>query len=723
MPSKPLLSAMLVLVAALGVSATAVHYLEHLYLQRQHYLTLQAATALRARIEGQLDSNFAVLQGLRAELVVNPEITEARFAQVAERLLQGRSQISHVALAPGLVVSMIYPLSGNEQAIGLDYRGEPEQLPAVERALLLRRSVLAGPLELIQGGHALVAREPVFTAEPNSPQWGVVAGVIRMDAFMQGIGLPELSQDYRVSLRGTDGLGEMGEVFQGEEDLFAEDAELSLVTVPGGRWQLALKPRNGWELPAPLRAACGASAVLLSGLLAALVFLGLQSKSIRVVHRRELEARARTDHLTGLPNRYEIHRQLNELIAIARDRDDAFCLMFVDLDNFKDINDSMGHDVGDEVLIQVAARMKSALGRDEVIGRLGGDEFLVLLPRVKGFQDAENAVQSLFASLDKSFELDEREVTISASAGLAMYPLDGGDATVLLQHADRAVYAAKAAGRSGWSFFDYELRRQAERQVELTQWIREGLAEWQFTVHYQPVHRLSDGRVSKCEALLRWRHPLHGEIPPAEFIPVAEKSGLIRQLGVATLEQVCIDLGNLHARGYPLQVSVNRSLAEFTSDQSVNQWYATLQHYRIDPACVILEITESLLARDVPVVDRNLHKVRAMGFPLALDDFGTGYSAIDYLRHLPVEYIKIDRSFVQEADRSAQGRTLLKVLADLAAALGIETIAEGVETQAQLEFLRVSKVAYAQGHLFACAMSLDDLLHYLTKHALVEKTA
>lgn len=720
---RPLLAAGATFALALLACGLLIQHVDKIYVQDQRYTALQAALAVRTRLEGGLESNLSILHGMRAELSVNPHITQERFEQVAAQLLQGDHQLSHIALAPDLVIRMIYPLPGNEQAIGLDYRQQPERMAGVRQAIELRETVLSGPMPLVQGGIELIAREPVFTAGARAELWGIVVGVIDVDELLARAGVPALQRDYALALRGVNGRGVSGAVFHGPVSLFSEDAQTTQVTIPGGQWQLAIRPLAGWHLSLFKDLLFLGVSMLASAILAAIVLISQLSRLERERHRAEMEERASIDYLTNLPNRYHIHRHLDGLIESVRQARGKFALMFLDLDSFKEVNDSLGHGQGDRLLVEAADRMRAAVGPLDIVGRFGGDEFLVLMPQVGSVEAAEGAADRLLQQFQRPFGLGDREVSISASAGVVLFPLDGGDSTTLLQHADRAMYAAKRAGRATWSFFDFDLRRQADHYVRLTGWMRRGIGEGEFRVHYQPVHRIPDGRVIKCEALLRWRHPEYGDIPPGEFVPVAERSGMIRELGLLVLTQVCADMQRLRAAGLELQVSINRSLAEFASEETVAQWLSIVQSHGIAPESIIFEITESLLAREYPLVERSIIKVREQGFQLALDDFGTGYSAIDYLRRLPVEFIKIDKSFVQDAEHSEQGRTLLKILVELAGALKMQVIAEGIETLVQLEYLKSLGVEFAQGYYFAGALTFDEMRQYLIDHPHLPRVA
>ncbi|PTC01381.1 hypothetical protein C9975_02540 [Thalassospira xiamenensis] len=354
---------------------------------------------------------------------------------------------------------------------------------------------------------------------------------------------------------------------------------------------------------------------------------------------------------------------------------------------------------------------------EDLIARLGGDEFVVVLRDLDDEIQAEQHAQRIVEQVQPTLRLQQNEVSISASIGIAMFPVDGMHSSELLKHADLAMYAAKSAGRQTVYFFNSSLRFAAEQHINLHHDMLMGIERGEFEVHYQPVVDANTQQIYKCEALLRWNHPKNGMISPAEFIPVAEKTGAIRSLGEFVQAQVCADWKKLRAQGFSLSVSINRSPREFNQSNIAQQWLDALQECGMPPDALIVEITESMLMRSQERQLYNLEQLRQAGVKVAIDDFGTGYSSLNYLRRYPVDFIKIDRSFLLDVPANKQQNALLDALIRIAATLDLEVIAEGVETQAQADLLKEMGCQYLQGFLFSRPIPFAELLARLLADA------
>ena len=714
--TRHLVASLLVLLMGVLPTYLVVQLEQVRHEQHVRYNVLQNAGGVVARLESLIESNLAVVRGIRAELSVNPAMNQRKLNLLTEQLIQTGLQIRHIALAPDLIIEYVYPLEGNEKAIGLNYRTHPAQREAVMNAIALRSIVLAGPVNLVQGGQAFIARVPVFLAQEGEPLWGMIAAVIRYQQLMEDAGIITLSETHHVAIRGANGTGSQGQIVFGDNETFDQDSLLFDVKLPTGSWQMAVKPKSGWDLPITNLLLYSAFGLLLSSLAAVVVFLFLRSKHQQDLTVKLLERQASFDFLTGLPNRYMLNRHLSRLTESDSEGDNRFCLLFIDLDNFKEINDSLGHNLGDELLTLLARRLEQNVRSSDTLARLGGDEFVVVLNDTNDPTQAEMVTRKIIDILAQPFKLNEHELSVTVSIGLAFYPQDGKDAGTLLQHADRALYAAKDSGRNTLRFFNIEMRNEADRHIEIHQDILAGLQKNQFDVHYQPIQDLNTGQFTKVEALIRWYHPEKGWISPGEFIPVAESTGSIRQLGIWLLDRACGDLKNLHDLGYGIDMTINRSVNEFCSHDTIFEWLPMVQDHRLEPSSIIFEITESLLTTEHQNHMERINLIKSQGFKLAIDDFGTGYSGINYLRKYPVDYLKIDSTFVQHVQSSAQDRTLFEVIVNMADALGLETVTEGVETQDQLEYIQLKQCQYAQGFFLARPMPYEQLLEFLANH-------
>lgn len=418
-----------------------------------------------------------------------------------------------------------------------------------------------------------------------------------------------------------------------------------------------------------------------------------------ITERRRTEARiahmARHDALTGLANRVLFREKLDQALARSR-RGQGFALLCLDLDRFKQVNDALGHPVGDALLCAVSARVRAELREVDTLARLGGDEFAVIQDGASTTAAASALTARLVDVLCAPFQLQGHEVKIGTSIGIALAPHDSDDADTLFKCADMALYEAKAGGRNRWDFFDPAMEEAAQLRRALEIDLARALDAGEFELHYQPIVELRTRRITGLEALLRWRHPVRGLIAPAAFIPLAEETGLIVPIGKWVLNQACAD-----ARGWPegLRVGVNLSAAQFGPRGLVATVEAALNTARFDPRRLVLEITETVMLHDTDATLDTLHRLKALGVLVAMDDFGTGYSSLGYLQRFPFDIVKIDRCFTQELDRSRKASTIVRAMTDLCGGLGMRIVAEGVETEAQAAALLREGCVEAQGYL------------------------
>ncbi len=831
-----------VLIGALVlVSGTAVERLIESRADREARLTtLQQLSTVRARIEGIVSRNVMVVTGLVADLSVEPELGQDGFARHAAALMRANPETRHVAAARDLVVHLLHPMAGNEAAMGLDYRRNDAQLPQVLRARDTRGAVLAGPLELVQGGQALIARAPVFT-EDDGRFWGIVSGVIDLDAVWHSSGLYRDTGSMDVAVRGYDGSGASGSAFFGSDDHFAAAAVVLEVTVPGGQWQLAAVPEAGsaaaaeaialirWTtavavilcvlgvvaLQSQVRARERASAAVRSSrermidaiesisdgfalwdaddrlvlcnsryrdlypelaerlqpgasfekLLLHSIRTGLFAfdgdprqwvrerldpdkrgrRSLELTHRddriiriderrtaeggvvgihtdvtelrraeEDIRLRAYYDPLTRLPNRARFREQLERAIERARRSGRSMAVLFIDLDRFKNVNDTLGHDVGDELLMSAAGRVTDCLRATDTVARLGGDEFTVLVENLGDVDQATAIAEKIIDALTQPFTLKGHLVYAGASIGITVSPHDSEDADTLLRNADMAMYHAKESGGNACHYFTAEMTKRAQRYVAIETDLRKAIGADQFLVYFQPVVDLRGGQVAGAEALVRWQHPQRGLVMPGEFIHVAEKSGLIVDMGLDVLRTACVE-----AMGWPgraaragVFLSVNVSCRQFKAGLDAPLVAEILSYTGFPAERLVFEITESLLLDEDARVRDALGAFREMGVHLAMDDFGTGYSSLSYLRRFPVTRLKIDRSFVTEMARNSNDARLIQSIVAMSKALAVTPIAEGVETAEQADVLMELGCDLAQGYYFARPMPAADFVEW-----------
>ncbi|QPF72063.1 EAL domain-containing protein [Roseateles sp. DAIF2] len=429
--------------------------------------------------------------------------------------------------------------------------------------------------------------------------------------------------------------------------------------------------------------------------------------------RQRIRQLAFYDGLTGLPNRSLLQAKADQAIASATRNDEQLAVLFLDLDRFKQVNDSLGHPAGDELLRQVAARLQRELRASDIAGRLSGDEFVVVLPQCDA-DHATDTVERLQLLLAEPMTVAGAALAISASVGIAMFPVDGRDMETLVHRADMAMYQAKSGGRGCFSFFSSEMNRLAQERLALETALRQALQARQLRLHYQPQIDLESGRLYGVEALARWTHPDLGEIPPSRFIPLAEECGLVADLGRWALREACRQLADWRARGLAVPaVSVNLSPTSFHNLDLPRMIADTLERNALAPQDLTLELTESVLLDTNPSTMKTIAEVHAQGVRLSMDDFGTGYSSLSYLRRLPVSELKLDRSFVADLETDAAARALSGAILGIGRSLRLTVVAEGVETDAQNLMLREQGYPVAQGYLFARPLAPQDLERWL----------
>lgn len=418
------------------------------------------------------------------------------------------------------------------------------------------------------------------------------------------------------------------------------------------------------------------------------------------------------DELTGLANRRLFQDRLEQALANAKRHHHQLAVLFLDLDLFKRINDTLGHQAGDEALRQVAKRLQKASRAGESVARLGGDEFTMLVPECEAKEEIVKLAQRIVAQFELPFQIQQNELALTTSVGISIYPQHGHTASELLKCADAAMYQAKESGRNNYSIYNSSLGQRHDQALQLEQALRKALSQQQLQVHYQPKVELKTGLLHSLEALVRWNDQDLGQVAPADFIPIAETLGLIHQLGQQVLRQVCHQLQQWGPLAVP--VAVNISAKELADPQFLSQLKQILAESEVDPQLLELEITEScLLPERAAETQRVLQKLRQLGIRLAIDDFGTGYSSLSYLRHLPINCLKIDRSFIKTLPDNTNDRQITSAIIAMANAMGLDVIAEGVESQAQQEFLLSAGCQFGQGYWFGKAVDQSSILHLL----------
>jgi diguanylate cyclase (GGDEF)-like protein len=438
----------------------------------------------------------------------------------------------------------------------------------------------------------------------------------------------------------------------------------------------------------------------------------------------KLYRQAHYDSLTGLPNRLTLHDRLAQELPRAKRNDTQFAVLFIDLDRFKNVNDSLGHAAGDELLMQVAGIFVDTVRATDLVVRIGGDEFVIVITDLHAQQSpmlfVSAIAQKILAALNQTLIVAGHALTFTASIGIAIFPGDADNIQDLLKNADAAMYHAKSEGRANFRFYSPELNAAALENMKLEHDLRVAIAKGEFIVYYQPKVDWARHIVG-AEALLRWQHPKLGIISPTKFIPLAEQAGLIGEIGRWVLEQACLVVNSCQSRGItPVRISVNLSAAEFKYPRLVENIAGVLAGTGVDTSFIELELTESVAIGEIRACIRRMNDLKALGLKLAMDDFGTGYSSLSYLKELPLDVLKIDQSFVRQFESKHSSQAIVKAILALANGLGMETVAEGIETEAQLEFLKRYQCGVFQGYLFGHPLPAEDFLKLLADDRLTD---
>ncbi|NQZ89974.1 MAG: EAL domain-containing protein [Colwellia sp.] len=442
-----------------------------------------------------------------------------------------------------------------------------------------------------------------------------------------------------------------------------------------------------------------------------------------ITHRNKLEDKNRflADHdmLTGLPNRRRLFLEIERAVNRS-DRDkNEFALLFIDLDGFKSVNDTLGHKVGDAVLIQIAERFNKLVRKTDTVARFGGDEFVILLTDISDSQFLIGRIMDVLKVGRQPIMIGNEEIILSVSIGVCIYPNQIDDPDKLVDYADIAMYKSKELGKNTFSFFSSDMDQAAHRRLAVEKQLRHASKKNEFSIHYQPVVNCSTGKAVGVEALLRWTNSELGNVPPDYFIPIAESTGLIHELGAWVFEQAIEDINEINERlpslPMTLKVAVNASTLQFKN----SLWFKTVQKAiktkKIAPENIEIEITEGLLLEDSCDINNQLSDIRALGISLSVDDFGTGYSALSYLKRCPINTVKIDRSFIKGIPEDKEDMVLIHAIIAMAHGLGLVVVAEGIETQAQWDFLKSENCDFAQGYFFSKPLPPQELEIWLSE--------
>lgn len=459
------------------------------------------------------------------------------------------------------------------------------------------------------------------------------------------------------------------------------------------------------------------------------IFLDLWTQRCKLDHALEenrriseqLKQQVEFDALTGLPNRALFQDRLRQTILDSERLGNFGALMFIDLDRFKWVNDSMGHDAGDELLVQVAQRLQESVRKSDTISRLGGDEFTVIIKNLTDTADIDVVAKKILKSLDAPFLLNRQEIHISGSIGVTLFPVDSSEPKQLQKNADTAMYEAKAAGRNAYRYFTPEMNAYIKQRMELEAQLRNALEREEFCLHYQPKIDLGSGKITGVEALIRWQQPGEGLVYPDKFIPLAEEVGLIMPISKWVLKTACRQSHQWQSEGFDnLRMSINISPRQLDDKKSLlDDFQMNISEFQIDPDCLELELTENLVMEKLSVAMEILEELNSLGIHLAIDDFGTGYSSLAYLKQFPIKTLKIDKSFIRNLTVGSNDSAIVSAIIAMAQKLSLSVVAEGVETREQLDFLKSNGCTEVQGYYFSKPVTAEEFTELLSDPSLL----
>ncbi|MCU4676686.1 EAL domain-containing protein [Catenovulum sp. 2E275] len=934
----------------------SVLIIEYIYISRTEQANIAKVTKqvseYRAKLEYLINNNLQLTQGISAFISINPDLTQQEYETFAEHVFSADHQVRNIGAAKDLVITHIYPLKGNEKAIGLNYAQMPAQKAAALKAIEVGKIVVAGPLNLVQGGIGLVARQPVKVSTTGK-LWGISSIVLDFNTILKEAGILE-QKDLNITLQGKDALGESGAVFFGDKKLVKTSSVKLKINLPYGAWIIYAEPKNGWhhyQFHYPLWIASAflliiwiiilrqrfknqtlyiksvnnliesehkfrnvfhdhnavmllieqATGAIVDANQAAekyygythqqltnkkiqeinqLTFEEVQTKrklaahhkqnffifphkladgSIRQVevhsspvkvndqtllfsiihdvtqrieseqklkldakvfeHSQEgvlitdannqvisvntafsditgysesevigkkplflsshknapelfreirksvqekgfwkgeiwsrkkdgstfpellsiskleespnvishyvavfsditklkqseerLERLAHYDALTNLPNRLLLKSRINHAIGrVKRNKQQKLGLLFLDLDQFKIVNDSLGHQAGDELLQQVAARLKARVREQDTLARLGGDEFVVLVEDLNKIEDLVILAHDIIVEINKPFVLQSHhEAVVGTSVGITIYPDDTTDADKLLTFADAAMYKAKQNGRNTYAFYTENITKLADRKLKINNQLKKAIENNELELYYQPQVDFLEHKIVGAEALVRWNHPEEGLLSPDAFVEYAEESSVIHDLSKWVLNQGCQQLKSWHAQGLVIPLALNISPRDFSQKSFMTEVQRIIEQLAFNPKYLELELTENTLMERPEIALDIIKRLRKINVSIAIDDFGTGHSSIAYLKHFPINKLKIDRSFVSDIATNKTGKDIVSTIINMAKSFGLQVVAEGVESSEQDLILNSLGCDIAQGYLYSKPLKQND---------------
>lgn len=695
--------AFLAFLLLLGLGLLGVYSKDAAVQSEQQKLLDEIAQSMAFSIERRLSRSFSSTFILAQE-VKRSQGKFIEFDKFAAEVIQTLGGISNLQLAPDGIIRQIYPLAGNEKAIGHNLLKDDARAKEALLAIKEKGLTLAGPFELIQGGTALIGRNPVFLQGSNEETfWGFVSALVYLDDLLASTKLDQLAnKGYQFQLSRIHPDSKEQEVFFQSDQGLGKKPIFKAVTVPNSHWQVGVSRDNPDQYFIIIGSLASLGFSIIIAFLVNRMLLEPERLRKQVKQQTEkLERMAFRDELTGLVNRRFLAEKLTQEVAKINRYGKRLAILYIDLDDFKRINDTFGHNQGDVLLQTVAERITQTVRESDIVSRLGGDEFAVVLLDL-GADEAGLVADKILHAVNKPIMLGKHEVVVGSTIGITLSPDDSTNIDDLLRNADLAMYASKSSGKNCFSFFNAEMQRKVADHLLMEEGLRHALKENEFYLVYQPILSLEDFQPQKFEALIRWNHPQKGLQNPTDFIPVAEQTGLIQDIGYWVIGAACEFISEQRKRGFkPVPIAINVSPGQLTDSNFGHRVEEIITTVGIDARMIELEITESMLMDDTDLALELIVHAKSLGMKISIDDFGTGYSSLAQLKNFPIDTLKIDRSFIKDMEHDANDRRIVEAITVMVHKLGFEVVAEGIETEFQLNFLKKISCASGQGYLFS----------------------
>jgi diguanylate cyclase (GGDEF)-like protein len=664
-------------------------------------------------LERRLSSAFTSAQILAYEVEQNGGDGKW-FPNYASKLIKSIGGIENLQLASDGIISDIYPLEGNEAAIGFDIISTPKFKDEAILSIKNRRMFVIGPVALVQGGVAVISRAPIFLHKGTQRElfWGFASAVIYLDNLLEATQLKQLEKEgYQYSLSRKHAATKETIVLSSSINPLSDIQASTNLILPVGTWTLRISRTLDDQLKQRKITGYVISftvAFLLSIALYAILIQPLKLRTLVKEKTAELQELAYKDPLTGLPNRRFLQDSLPKILYSNQRRKRISAFIYFDLDNFKRINDTIGHDVGDQVLVIVGNRLNKLKSVSDLVVRLGGDEFGILLGDIGNDKQVRKQANQILESIRTPIKMDNREHILSTSLGIAMIPEHGYDLVTIMQNADMALYQAKLMGKNQYTFYTENMKISTHNLIKAEDDLSLALQRNEFEIYYQPQFDLHTNCVFGAEALIRWNHPEKGLIFPNDFISLAETTGKIVQLGYWVLESSIAYLAKRKEEGRPdILLHINLASKQLSDPHFVTLVQELLERYQVPAHLIGFEITETSILEDIRLARYLLQTLKEMGICIAIDDFGTGYSSLSQLKNLPVNLLKIDRSFVMDLENDPDDRKIVEAIIAMAHKLNIKVLAEGIETREQWRMLAEFQCDFGQGYYVSKAVTAD----------------